>query len=107
MTEGDDQFHCSLGGKLLPKRANSTQLVVTGSGLINDVLYEQCAVLHQDKGLERERERFRERERDRDRERETERERETNRQKQRQRETVKQRVTQTEREGALLHKDKG
>ena len=83
MTVGDDQFHCSLGGKLLAKKANSTQLVVTGSGLINDVLYEQCAVLHQDKGLERERNRQRQRQTDRNRDSERQWNRERHRQKER------------------------
>ena len=34
MSEGDMQFHCSLGGKILPDRTNSTELAVAGfSGL--------------------------------------------------------------------------
>ena len=40
-----DQFHCSLGGKILPDRTNSTELVVAGyGGLTDEVLHGQCAV---------------------------------------------------------------
>ena len=39
------QVHCGLGGKTLPGRTNSTELVVAGfGGLINEVLHRQCAV---------------------------------------------------------------
>ena len=39
------QVHCGVGGKILPGRTNSTELVVAGfGGLINEVLHRQCAV---------------------------------------------------------------
>ena len=38
-------MHCSLIGKILPDRTNSTELVVAGSGGLNDeALHGQCAV---------------------------------------------------------------
>ena len=40
--EWGDQFHCSLGGKILPDRDNSTELLVAGScGLTDEVLQSQ------------------------------------------------------------------
>ena len=39
------QFHCSLGGKILPDRTNSTELVAAGyRSLTNELLRGQCAV---------------------------------------------------------------
>ena len=43
--EWGDQFHCSVGGKILLDRTNSTELVAAGfDGLTDEVCQWQCAV---------------------------------------------------------------
>ena len=51
-------FHCSLGGKILPDRTNSTELVLAGfGGLTGEVLHGQCAVEEKAEAFDRVRER--------------------------------------------------
>ena len=56
--ERGDLFHCSLGGKILPDRTNSTELVAAGfGGLTNEVLHGECAVEENAEAFDRVRER--------------------------------------------------
>ena len=58
MSEVTSFTQCSLGGKILPDRTNSTELVVAGyGGLTDDVLHGQCAAQENAESFERVRER--------------------------------------------------